>query len=143
MIVNTGQYALIASLVAIIVGLLALASWILRLGFIARFISKTVLTGFLAGLALFIASGQLPKLFGISGATGNFFQRIFYLISHLDQTNLATLAVGVVGLLFLLIATKKFPKLPNTLILVLGSIVLLTFTNLASLGVKYHKDCHH
>lgn len=136
LIINAGQYALIASLVAIIVGLLALASWILRLGFIVRFISKTVLTGFLSGLALFIASGQLPKLFGISGATGNFFQRIFYLISYLDQTNLATLAVGVGGLLFLLITTKKFPKLPNTLILVLGSIILLTFTNLASLGVK-------
>ncbi|WP_414469012.1 SulP family inorganic anion transporter [Methanobacterium sp. ACI-7] len=136
MIVNAGQYALIASLVAAIVGLLALVSWILRLGFIVRFISKTVLTGFLAGLALFIASGQLPKIFGISGATGNFFQRIFYLISHIDQTNLATLAIGVGGLLFLIIATKKFPKLPNALILVLGSIIILTFTNLASLGVK-------
>jgi sulfate permease, SulP family len=136
LIVNTEQYALIASLVAIIAGLFALVSWILRLGFIVRFISKTVLTGFLAGLALFIASSQLPKLFGINGASGNFFQRIFYLILHIDQTNLATLALGVGGLLFLVIATKKFPKLPNTLILVLGSIILLTFTNLASFGVK-------
>ncbi|MDP3065247.1 MAG: SulP family inorganic anion transporter [Methanobacteriaceae archaeon] len=136
LIVNAEQYALIASLVAVVAGLLAFISWILRLGFIVKFISKTVLTGFLAGLALFIASGQLTKLFGINGASGNFFQRIYYLILHIDQTNLATLAVGVGGLLFLLLATKKFPKLPNTLILVLGSIILLTLTNLASLGVK-------
>jgi high affinity sulfate transporter 1 len=136
LIVNAGQYALIASLLAIIVGVFALISWILRLGFIVRYISKTVLTGFVAGLALFIASGQLPKLFGINGASGNFFQRISYLILHIDQTNLATLVVGVGGLLFLIIASKKFPKLPNTLILVLGSIILLTVTNLASLGVQ-------
>ena len=55
---------------------------------------------------------------------------------HIDQTNFATLVVGVGGLLFLIIATKKFPKLPNTLILVLGSIILLTVTNLTNLGIK-------
>ncbi len=136
LIVNAGQYALIASLLAIMVGVFALISWMLRLGFIVRYISKTVLTGFVAGLALFIASGQLPILFGISGASGNFFQRISYLILHIDQTNFATLVVGVGGLLFLIFATKKFPKLPNTLILVLGSIILLTVTNLTNLGIK-------
>ena len=136
LIVNAGQYALIASLLAVMVGVFAIISWMLHLGFIIRYISKTVLIGFVAGLALFIVSGQLPILFGISGASGNFFQRISYLILHIDQTNLATLVVGVGGLLFLIIATKKFPKLPNTLILVLGSIILLTVTNLTNLGIK-------
>lgn len=136
LIVNAGQYAIIASLIAVMVGVFALISWVLRLGFIIRYISKTVLIGFVAGLALFIASGQLPILFGISGASGNFFQRISYLILHIDQTNFATLVVGMGGLLFLIIATKKFPKLPNTLILVLGSIILLTVTNLTNLGIK-------
>ena len=136
LILNAGQYALIASLLAVMVGVFALISWMLRLGFIVRYISKTVLTGFVAGLALFIASGQLPILFGISGASGNFFQRISYLILHIDQINFATLVVGVGGLLFLIFATKKFPKLPNTLILVLGSIILLTVTNLANFGIN-------
>ena len=136
LIVNAGQYALIASLLAVMVGVFAIISWMLHLGFIIRYISKTVLIGFVAGLALFIVSGQLPILFGISGASGNFFQRISYLILHIDQTNLATLVVGAGGLLFLIIATKKFPKLPNTLILVIGSIILLTVTNLSNLGIK-------
>ncbi len=136
LIVNAGQYAMIASLVAIVAGVLAILSWFFRLGFIVKFISKTVLTGFLAGIALFIASGQLPKLFGISGSSGNFFQRIYYLIIHIDQTNLVTLAIGLGGIIFLILATKKFPKLPNSLFLVLGSIVLITFTNLTSLGVS-------
>jgi sulfate permease, SulP family len=136
MIPNAAQYAMIASLVAVIAGILAILSWVLRLGFIVKFISKPVLTGFLAGIALFIASGQIAKLFGISGGSGTFFQRIYYFLTHIDQTNLATLAVGVVGILFLYLATKKFPKLPNTLFLVLGSTVLITVTNLTSLGVK-------
>jgi len=136
LIVNASQYAMIASLVAIVAGVLAILSWFFRLGFIVKFISKTVLTGFLAGIALFIASGQLPKLFGLPGSSGNFIQRIYYLIIHIDQTNLVTLAIGMGGIVFLILATKKFPKLPNSLFLVLGSIVLITFTNLTSLGVS-------
>ncbi len=136
MIPNAAQYAMIASLIAVIAGLLAILSWVLRLGFIVKFISKPVLTGFLAGIALFIASGQITKLFGIPGGSGTFFQRIYYFLIHIDQTNLPSLAVGVVGILFLYLATKKFPKLPNTLFLVLGSTVLITFTNLAALGVN-------
>jgi high affinity sulfate transporter 1 len=136
LIVNAGQYAMMASLVAVAAGGLALLSWSLRLGFIVKFISKTVLTGFLAGIALYVASGQLPKLFGIPGSSGNFFERIYYLVVHIDQTNLYTLAIGVGGIFFLYLATKKFPKLPNTLILVIGSIILITLTNLTSFGVK-------
>jgi len=136
MISNASQYLMTVSLVAIIVGVLALISWALRLGFIIKFISRTVLTGFLTGIALFIASGQLPRLFGIPGSQGNFFDRIYYFLAHIDQTNMATLAIGAGGIIFLFLANRKFPKLPNTLFLVLGSIILITFTNLASLGIK-------
>lgn len=136
MIVNISQYFMMVSLVAVIVGILALISWALRLGFIIKFISRTVLTGFLAGIALLIASGQLPKLFGIYAASGTFFERLYYLFTNIYQANLVTTAIGVGGVLFLLLATRKFPKLPNTLFLVLGSIVIVTFTDLASSGVK-------
>jgi len=134
-IVNAAQYFMMASLIAVAAGILAIISWTLRLGFIIKFISKTVLTGFLAGIALFIVSGQLPKLLGVTGVTGNFFERIYYLFIHIDQTNPYTLAIGLGGIIFLYLATKKFPKLPNTLFLVLGSILLISLSNLASLGV--------
>ncbi|MDP1552125.1 MAG: SulP family inorganic anion transporter [Methanobacteriaceae archaeon] len=136
MIPNISQYLMIVSIIAVAAGVLALISWALKMGFIVKFISKTVLTGFLAGIALFIASGQLPKLFGIPGTSGNFFDRIYYIIINIDQTNIYTLAIGLGGIIFLYVATKKFPKLPNTLFLVAGSIILITFTSLASLGVK-------
>ncbi len=136
MVINGSQYLMMASLIAVMVGVLAILSWAFRLGFIIKFISKTVLTGFLAGIALYIVSGQLPKLFGIYGASGTFFERIYYLLIHIPETNMATLAMGVGGIIFLFLATRKFPKLPNTLFLVLGSIIIITFTSLASLGVK-------
>lgn len=136
MIPNATQYAMIASLIAVIAGLLAVLSWVLRLGFVVKFISKPVLTGFLTGIALFIASGQITKLFGISGGTGTFFQRIYYFLIHIDQTNLPSLTIGIGGIIFLYLASKKFPKLPNTLFLVLGSIIIVTLANLTSFGVK-------
>lgn len=132
---NASQYLMMVSLIAVATGVLALISWTLRLGFIVKFISKTVLTGFLAGIALFIASGQLPKLFGIEGSSGTFFERIYYLILHLDQTNIYTLLIGATGIIFLFIAHKKYPDLPHTLFLVIGSIILITITNLTSFGV--------
>jgi high affinity sulfate transporter 1 len=136
MIPNISQYLMIVSIIAVAAGVLALISWALKMGFIVKFISKTVLTGFLAGIALFIASGQLPKLIGIPGTSGNFFDRIYYILININQTNIYTLAIGLGGIIFLYVATKKFPKLPNTLFLVAGSIILITFTSLASLGVK-------
>ncbi len=135
MIPDASQYLMMVSLVAVAAGVLAMISWVLRMGFIVKFISKTVLTGFLAGIALFIASGQLPKLFGIEGISGTFFERIYYLIMHLDQTNLYTLAIGAAGIVFLYVGHKKYPKLPHALFLVIGSIILITITNIASLGV--------
>ena len=136
MIPNISQYLMIVSIIAVGTGVLALISWALKMGFIVKFISKTVLTGFLAGIALFIASGQLPKLLGIPGTSGNFFDRIYYILINISQTNIYTLAIGFGGIIFLYVATKKFPKLPNTLFLVAGSIILITFTSLTSLGVK-------
>ncbi|MGB9937320.1 MAG: SulP family inorganic anion transporter [Methanobacterium sp.] len=135
-IANFSQYLLMASLVAVTVGLLAFLSWALKLGFIIKFISRTVLTGFLAGIALYIASGQFPKLFGIYGASGTFFDRIYFLIIHINEINLVSLVIGIAGIVFLFLTHKKFPKLPNTLILVLISIALVTYTNLASYGIK-------
>lgn len=118
------------------VGLLALLSWALRLGFIIKFISKSVLTGFLAGIALYIAFGQFPKLFGIYGASVTFFERIYFFIINIDQSNLASLLIGGGGIVFLFLATKKFPRLPHTLFLVIGSITIVTFSGMLSYGIR-------
>ena len=71
------DYVQLTATLAITVGLLAIAAAVLRLGFIANFISEPVLKGFIIGLALTVMVGQLPKLFGIEKGAGNFFEQLW------------------------------------------------------------------
>ena len=73
---------------------MALAFGVLRLGFVASFISGPVLKGFIIGLALTIMVGQVPKLFGVSKGSDDFFEQLGHLLSQLGQTQGWTLAVG-------------------------------------------------
>ena len=70
---------------ALVAGLIALAAGLARLGFLASFISGPVLKGFIIGLALTILVGQLPKLFGIPKADGDFFEQAWGLLTHLGE----------------------------------------------------------
>ena len=72
---------------AIAVGVLALGAGLLKLGFVASFISGPVLKGFIIGLALTIMVGQLPKLFGVEKGEGNFFAQLWHLLTHLGDTS--------------------------------------------------------
>jgi sulfate permease, SulP family len=126
------DYVNAAQFTAIIVAVLAIGAGLLRAGFVVNFISESVLTGFKAGAALFIASSQLAKLFGIEGVQGNFFERIWNVLSHLDETNGWALGLGLIGIALLLGGERRFPKLPVALIVVLLSIALMSFTDLAA-----------
>jgi high affinity sulfate transporter 1 len=134
------QYWAFAAMTAILVGIIALVAWVLRLGFIVNFISKPVLGGFTAGAALVIAASQLPKLFGIEGTHGEFFERVWHIIQHLGDTNLPTLVIGLVSIVLLIIGHKKFPRLPTSLVVVLLGILLMSVTNLSDRGVAIVGD---
>jgi high affinity sulfate transporter 1 len=129
------EYAALAAITAILTGIFALAARIFRMGFLVKLISKPVLKGFLAGVGFYIAVSQLPKLFGIHGASGGFFERIWFIIANFDQFNLPSFLIGMGGIIFLLIVRKKFHKVPGALILIIASIILMSVTNLADLGV--------
>jgi high affinity sulfate transporter 1 len=129
------EYAALAAITAILTGIFALAARIFRMGFLVKLISKPVLKGFLAGVGFYIAVSQLPKLFGIHGASGGFFERIWFIIVNFDQFNLPSFLIGMGGIIFLLVVRKKFRKVPGALILIMASIILMSVTNLADLGV--------
>jgi len=74
-----------------------------------NFISESVLVGFKCGIALFIASTQLPKLFGFKGSHGDFWERSGYFFSHWGETNMASLLLGL-GALAVLLLGKRFLK---------------------------------
>lgn len=134
------QYLAAAQLTAIIAGVFAVAAGLLRLGFIVNFISESVLKGFSAGAALFIASSQLAKLFGIEGVEGNFFDRVWNVLKNLDATNGWTLGLGVVSLAGLLLLEEKAPRLPGSLIVVLLAIAAMQLSNLEERGVDVAGD---
>src|SRR4051812_7889298 len=71
---DTMRFAALAAATALLVALIALMAWLVRAGAIINFISESVMTGFKCGVALFLASTQLPKLFGLHGAHGDFWE---------------------------------------------------------------------
>ena len=88
------QFIALTTALAVVTGMLGLLAGLLRLGFIASFISEPVLKGFIVGLALTIVIGQVPKLFGIPKSDGDFFQQAWGVITHLGDTQGLTLLVG-------------------------------------------------
>jgi sulfate permease, SulP family len=125
----------LASATALIMAGLFLVAYIIRLSALINFISDTILTGFKAGAALVIASTQLPKLFGIAGSGNSFLDRISYLIFHLGETNVTVLIFGVTALILLLLGNRYLKGKPVSLIIVIISILLVSFTGLERFGI--------
>ena len=96
----------------------------LRLGFVANFISSPVLTGFKAGIGLVIVLDQVPKLLGVHIAKEGFFRDILSVAQHLPDTSLLTLAIAVAALLALLAMERLWPHSPAPLVAVSAGIGL-------------------
>jgi len=123
-----------ATLTALVGALLALAS-LLRLGFVASFISTPVLTGFKTGIGLVIVLDQIPKLLGIHFAKAGFFRDVVALASHVPETSLATFAVGGATLVALVALERLWPRAPAPLVAVGAAIAASHFLALEGLGV--------
>ena len=125
-----------ASFVALAMAGMFLVAWIVRLSALINFISDTVLTGFKAGAALVIASTQLPKLFGLTARGDTFFERTGDLFRDLGSANFPVLLFGGIALALLVAGNKLFRGKPVSLVLVIASIPLLTFTDLSTFGIR-------
>lgn len=132
---GSADYVALTAALAVVTGLLGLGAGLARLGFLASFISAPVLKGFIVGLALTIVAGQLPKLFGVPKGSGNFFEQMGSLVTHLGDTDAATLAVGVAALLLVLLLHRWLPLLPGSLVAVLLGIAAVALLDLEAEGV--------
>jgi len=128
-------YVAMTAMLAIIVGLYLIAAGILKLGFLAEFLAKPVITGFIVGLAITIAVGQLPKLFGVPGTDGNVLDQLAGLVAELPETNRISLALGLAAMAIILVARRIDRRIPGPLIAVIGAIVLSTALDLSEEGV--------
>jgi len=102
----------------LLVGAILLLAALLRLGFIANFISEPVLIGFKAGIAFVIVLDQIPKLLGVHIAKGNFVHNLVATLQAVPHTSLPTLVVGIVMIVSLIGIARFFPRAPAPLIVV-------------------------
>src|SRR3982751_6098185 len=95
---ETARFSALAAATALMVALIGVLAWLAKAGAIVNFIFESVMTGFKCGVALFLASTQLPKLFGFHGAHGSFWENAGHFFKHLHDTNLPSLLVGGIAL---------------------------------------------
>src|SRR6266853_488528 len=133
---NTMRFGVLAAATALLVALIAFIAWIARAGVLVHFISESVMTGFKCGVALFLASTQLPKLFGFHGAHGSFWENAGFFFKHLGETNSVSILVGGIALALLAVGKTFFNHKPVALFVVIGGIVAASALSLETRGVK-------
>ncbi len=121
---------------AALVGAMLLAARLMRLGFVANFISTPVLTGFKAGIGLVIVLDQVPKLLGIHITKQGFFADALSVVQHVPDTSPMTLAVALATFAVLIGMERLWPHSPAPLVAVGGSIAAAWFFGLQAMGVS-------
>jgi len=121
---------------AALVGVILILAGVLRLGFVANFISTPVLTGFKAGIGLVIVLDQVPKLLGIHIHKEGFLRDILSIAQQLPETSLVTLAVAAATLIVLIGMEWRWPHSPAPLVAVGGGIAAVWLLGLPALGVS-------
>jgi SulP family sulfate permease len=133
---NMMRFGALAAATALLVALIAFIAWIARAGVLVHFISESVMTGFKSGVALFLASTQLPKLFGFHGAHGSFWGNTGFFFKHLSETSSMALLVGGIALALLVLGKIFLKHKPVALVVVIGGIVAASALSLETRGVK-------
>ncbi|NJN20349.1 MAG: sulfate permease [Leptolyngbya sp. RL_3_1] len=125
------DYGLLAALLALIVGLVYILGYLTQLGFLANLLSKPILIGYMAGVAIIMITGQLGKVSGISIQAGTVLGEVQGWLSQFGQIHGPTLILAIAVLVFLFGVQARFPNAPGPLMAVL----------LATLAVKiFHLD---
>jgi len=132
---DPARYAALAAMLAVLVGVYALVAWALRLGFIGDLLSKPVLTGFMAGVAVIMITSQLGKVTGVDVAGDSFIEDIRSFASGAGSISWRTVAVGVGVAVVLLVLTPRFPRVPVPLVVMLAVTAVVAVLDLDAQGV--------
>lgn len=126
----------LSMIVAIMVGLFSIVAGLARAGFIASFLSRPILVGYLNGIGLSLLVGQLGKLFGYEAATSGFVAGILALLENLLHIHWPTLILGSLSLLLMVLLPRRFPQLPGALCGVLLGSLAAALLGLDRYGVE-------
>lgn len=132
---NDANYAILASLLALMVGIVCIIAYIARLGFLADLLSKPILIGYMAGVAVIMITGQLGKIGGIKIEANTVFGTAREFLTKLDQIHQPTLILAVLVLVFLFLIQNRFRNAPGPLLAVLLATAAVAVFHLDERGV--------
>jgi high affinity sulfate transporter 1 len=132
---GSAKYVHLAGLAALLTGGLLLLARLARLGFLANFLSRTVLLGFLTGVGIQVAAGQLPDMLGVKATGTGTLNKLADTLSKLAHAHWQTVAVSVAVIAVTLTARKITRRVPGALIAVVGAIIMSRAADLAGHGV--------
>jgi sulfate permease, SulP family len=133
---GSAEWLALAQVLALLAAAVLLLARVLRLGFLADFLSRTVLTGFLTGVGIQVALGQLPDMLGLPAAQGGTAAKFIHVVAHSGQSNLPSLAVAAATLAVIMGSQALSKKVPGALIAVAGAISTASFLRLDKFGVR-------
>jgi SulP family sulfate permease len=132
---GSAQYAQKVAILAVMVGVFVVLVSVLRLGWVAEFLSAPIITGFLCGVAVIIVAHQLPDFFGLPPTGGTNQHRVGYVITHLSQANGWALGIGLGVLAVLVVGERIDRRIPGALIGMVLSTALVAALDLEDHGV--------
>jgi high affinity sulfate transporter 1 len=134
---NTAPYLESVRMIAILAGGMLLLARIFRVGFIADFMSRTVLVGFLTGVGFQVAFGELPHVLGFEKGGGHHFVgQLIYTIRNIPQTNHMSLIISVITIGVIILFEKFYPRFPGSLLVVIGMVIASSSLDWGNHGVS-------
>lgn len=135
-VAGSADYATLALAQAILSGVMFLLLAFFKLGFLANFLSKPILVGFVGGLALDILVSQIAKMLGVKiDSGGEFVDKVVQLVTGLDTINLISLLISVASIAVLLLGKRFLPAVPWALVVLVFATVAVVVGDLAEAGV--------
>lgn len=139
--IGTAHFIEFAILLAFMMGILQLLFGVFKLGFLVNFLSRPIISGFISGAALIIAASQLKYLLGVDIQRNHKIHTLLIdAFQHLKDTNVNTLAIGLISILILLFFKRFAKKIPAALVIVVLGILVVKMFNLEQMGVKIVGD---
>jgi len=122
---GTADFNSLTSTLAVLIGIFFFCFGVVRMGWVASFIPSPVMRGFIEGLVYVTIIGQVPHLLGISGASGNFFEKLWNILQHLPDVSVAPALTGTLCLAAMLLLRHLAPAIPAALVVVAMATILI------------------
>jgi len=132
---GSAQYVALAGMAALLTAVLLLLARLFRLGFLADFLSRTVLIGFLAGVGVQVSVAMLGDMLGVAVPASRTIEQVALLVRNFSAIHIPTLAISVVVTALILVYRRYWPKSPTPLIVVVASVVASAMLNIAEHGI--------